>query len=369
MMRSRTVPLIIWLVLFPVSAMAQCPAPFVNALDRMMAFSGKRFLEVDARPPRQVHSMDGALLYVDYAGHLMHFDVGTGRHALLQRGPLNDLQVAGERAAWRVGDTLKVLRSGAARSVSTGVVRSNVTDSLVVFHDSLAQELAVLWRGQRIPLATIEQGSQRVQWRQGGNTVTFFDHAQRRVSLFQRGTLRTLTDSTDVGLVVNGTDIVGYWDDVRDEFLGEANGTPQRLSGMKPISAQAGNGILAFVDGTLKLKCWSGGTVHQLTDSMPAQYWVKDTQVLYLWRGRLMHFTPEGPRAVADHVPEQWEVSGDLIVYLDINRELRGWRNGKPLRFGNEANISTFQLFGGTVVYRSPTGPITIINDGRTYTF
>jgi hypothetical protein len=54
---------------------------------------------------------------------------------------------------------------------------------------------------------------------------------------------------------------------------------------------------------------------------------------------------------------------------LDINRELRGVRAGKRIRFGKEANISSFQLFGEAVVYRSPTGPVTIVHDGRRYTF
>lgn len=368
-MRAHLLSLITGLALFPTLVKSQCLASFVNALDRTMVFNEERFTEVDARPPQRSFPTDGSLLYVDHAGHLVYYEAGSRSRTTLEPTPIDELQVVGERAAWRTGDTLKVLRSGAAVTVATGVERFTVSDSLVVFHDSLAHELIALWRGQRVPLATIEQGSERLQWTQGGNTVTFFDRSQRRVSVFHRGVLRTLVDSTDVGIAVNGTDIVGYWDDVRDEFMGEANGAPERLSGLKPISAQAGNGILAFVDGTLKLKCWSGGIVHQLTDSMPAQYWVKDTQVLYLWQGRLMHFTPEGPRAVADHVPEQWEVNGDLIVYLDINRELRGWRNGKPLRFGTEANISSFQLFGEAVVYRSPAGPTTIICGGRTYTF
>jgi hypothetical protein len=102
---------------------------------------------------------------------------------------------------------------------------------------------------------------------------------------------------------------------------------------------------------------------------MPAQYWVKDRLLLYLWRGGLMMCTGEGPMVVEPYVPEYWQVEGDLLVYLDINRELRGIRNGQRLRFGKEASIDGFQLFGDAIVYRSPAGPITVISDGRTYAF
>ena len=44
-------------------------------------------------------------------------------------------------------------------------------------------------------------------------------------------------------------------------------------------------------------------------------------------------------------------------------------RGGERVRFGDEANIPTFELFGGSVLYRSPTRMTTIIRNGRTYTF
>jgi len=343
--------------------------PFTSDVDRSIIFSGKRFMEVDARPPQRAFAMDGALLFQDHDGHLGYYEVEGKKISVVERSKVDEIHVSGERAAWRTHDSLKVLRSGTSRLVATGVARFRVSDSLVAFHDSVEHELVVLWKGQRLPIATMDQGSDQQQWTQGGNTVTFYNRSTRSVSLFHRGELRTLTDSTDVGLVVNGVDIVAYWDDVRGEFMGEANAAPIHLSGMRPLSAQAGDGIIAFVDGILKLRSWSGGQVITLTDSMPAQYWVKDRTLLYLWGGALMLLGPDGPMAVEEYVPEQWMVEGDLLVYLDINRELRGIRNGKRLRFGKEAGINGFELFGDAVLYRSPAGPITIVRDGRSYTF
>jgi hypothetical protein len=348
---------------------SQVVVPFVSNVDRSMVFHGRRFMEVDARPPEQAFAMDGALFFQDSEGQLGYFSVEARRTKLVERGGVDELQVAGERAAWRKADSLKVLRSGTGVLVATGVETFRVTDSLLVILDSVEHELVVFWNGRRYPLATVEQGSDRPQWTQGGNTVTFYDRTKRAVSIFHRGVLRTLTDSTDVGLVVTGTDIVGYWDDVRDEFMGETLGPPQRLSGMKPVSAQAGDGILAFIDGTLKLSCWTGGEVVQLTDSMPSQYWVKDRLLLYLWEGGLMMCSGNGPIQVEAYVPEHWQVEGDLLVYLDINRELRGIRNGERLRFGSEASIDGFQVYGDAVLYRSPAGPITVVHDGRSHTF
>lgn len=344
--------------------------PFVSDLERTMLFADKHFLEADARPAKAMYGMSDALLYTDHAGSLCYYTVEAHRAQVLERRAVDELQVSGDRAAWRMADTLKLLRGGRGQLIATGVERFRVSDSLIVLIDSIAHELVVHWRGQRIPLATVEQGSERPQWTQGANTVTFYDRSRRSVFLFHRGVVRTLTNSTDVGIAVNGNDIVGYWDDVRDEFKGEAGGPPVKLSGMKPITAQAGDGVIAFLDGTLKLKAWKGGDVLQLTDSMPAQYWVKDRTLIYLWAGRLMMLTDNGPVAVEEYVPEHWQVCGDRLVYLDINRELRSLRgNGDRERFGNESAIDSFRLFGDAVVYRSPTGPITIATERRTYIF
>lgn len=344
--------------------------PFVSDLERTMVFNDKRFLEADARPAKAMHALSDALLYTDHAGSLCYYPLEARSASVLERRPVDELQVSGDRAAWRMADTLKLLRGGRAQVIATGVERFRVSDSLIVLIDSIAHELVVHWRTQRFPLATVERGSERPQWTQGANTVTFYDRSRRSVFLFQQGIVRTLTNSTDVGIAVNGNNVVGYWDDVVDEFKGETGGPPVRLSGMKPITAQAGDGLIAFLDGTVKLKAWKGGDVMQLTDSMPAQYWVKDRTLLYLWAGQLMILTDDGPIAVEPYVPEQWQVCGDLLVYLDINRELRGIRNnGKRVRFGNEAGIDGFKLYGQTVMYRSPTGPITIATERRTYIF
>ncbi len=365
---NRTNALLLFLII-TVRASAQVVVPFVSNVDRLMLFHNKRFKEVDARPPQRVFAMNDALLFQDGDGQLLYYTVESGVAQVIERGQVDQLQVSGERATWLRSDSLMMLRGGTSKLVATGVERFQVSDSLVVLVDSIDHELAVLHRGQRIPLAKVERNSQLPQWTQGGNTVTFYDRSRRAVSIFQHGALRILTDSTDVGMAVNGTDIVAYWDDVRDEFMGEAKGAPQRLSGLKPISAQAGNGLLAFVDGTLKLKVWDGGEVVQLTDSMPSQYWVKDELVLYLWAGHLKVWSSAGDVTVEEYVPERWQVSGDLLVYLDINRELRGIQGGKRLRFGHEANIDGFELFGEAVLYRSPIGSMVVVSNGRSYTF
>jgi len=350
---------------------AQIVVPFISNVERLMVFGDKRFKEVDVRPPERFWPMDRALFFQDHSGQLVYYALDGGQAQIVEPNRPDTILVAGERVAWLRGDTLKTLRSGRSQVLATAVSRFAVTDSLIVYHDSLEHELMVVWRGQQLPLATLEQGTQRPQWTQGGNTVTFYDRSARSLFLFRNGTLKVLTDSSDVGIAVNGTGVVGYWNDVRDEFIGDLNGKVERLSGLKPVSALAGDGILAFVDGTLKLKYWRGSVVITLTDTMPTKYWVKDRVLLYLDGGllKVIGGGSDVPMTVSEVVPEKWRVNDDLLVYLDANRELRGLRNGKRVKFGTEAAIADFELYGDAVVYKSPTGPITIVQRGKSYLY
>ncbi|MBK7298528.1 MAG: hypothetical protein IPI91_18725 [Flavobacteriales bacterium] len=72
---------------------------------------------------------------------------------------------------------------------------------------------------------------------------------------------------------------------------------------------------------------------------------------------------------VEAYVPERWQVVGSKLVYLDLNRELRGIVDGKRERFGTEANIDTFDLYGDAIAYPSPTGLFTVLRGGRVSTY
>jgi len=357
------------MAVLPMRTVPQCLAPFI-ALDRSMVFCEGRFLEVDARPPRIMHAMGNGLFFTDQQQRPCRWGVEAKAVDVLQRGPVDAVQASGDRVAWKVADTLWTLLGDRARVMASGVERFRVSDSLIVLVDSTEQELVVYWKGRRIPLAAVSQGSERPQWTQGGNTVCWYDRGQRTLFVFHHGLVQGLVDSSDVGIAVNGTDVIGYWNDPKGEWMGRINGTSVRLSGMKPVSAQAGDRLLAFVDGTLKLKAWRGAAIVQLTDSMPAQYWVKDRVLLYLWGGRLHLWTSDGPVAVEEQVPEKWEVAGDRVVYLDINRELRSLRvDGTREHLGNEPGITGFSVHGEAVVYPSPAGGTVVWCGGRRYVY
>lgn len=347
----------------------QVPVPFVSNDDRFMVFANKRFEKLEPRPPRQVIAQEGHVVYLDHEGRLRVFREEGRRLYQLEPAPPTALAHTRDRLAWTVADTLKTLSAGKGKVIATGVERFTVGDSMIVYHDSAANELRAWYRREVHVLADVEQGTKAPQWVQGGNTVTFYDRSTYRLFLFHRGGVHVLADSTDVGLTVNGTDLVGFWRSREKEWCVYDGDSTRVLSDMRPLSAKAGDRLLAYVDGAGRLRCYQDGRVHRLTDTIPTDYWVQDGLLLYLQGGALMLFDPLGPVRVEPYVPERWVVWGDRLVYLDINRELRSIEGGRRIRLANEAAIPRFDVYGDAVVYPSPTGTTTVLRGGRQYLY
>jgi hypothetical protein len=348
---------------------AQVPVPFVSAQDRFVVFHHGRFETLEPRPPRTVFAMEGQVAYQDHEGRLKLFRPEERALRLLEPRTDAVVRATRRRLAWTVGDTLKVMRAGQPQVVSAGVDRFAVSDSLVAFYDSAQHRIAGWWRGETIAVADAEPLGSAALWVLGSEAMAVFSRASRTLIALHRGQAYALCDSTDTGLAVAGEGVLGYWDGGRRTFNALAGGAQHVLSDLRPFSAQAGRGIIAFVDGTARLKCFAEGRVRTVLDHAPTAYWVKDGVLLWVDEGALWCQGPEGKVRVEPYVPEQWAVDGDLLVYLDLNRELRGIRDGHRVRFGNEAAIPRFELFGEQVAYPSPRGVTVVAGTRRSYAF
>lgn len=354
---------------FPMLLRAQVPVPFASDDQRFMVFANGRFEKLEPRPPQRMVAQEGRVVYVPHEGGLKVFHAEGRRLFALSKVPVGELAASTGRVAWTVGDTLFTVGDGKARMIATGVVRFSVADSLIAYHDGNRGELMVWWRGGYHPVAMVERATDAPQWAVGSNTVTFFDRSVHRLFLFHRGQVQLLADSTDLALVTQGEDLVGYWDARTMQWKVRDGEDTEVLSDLRPITARAGRRILAFVDGTGRLKCYANGTVHALTDSIPTDYWVHENMLLYLQGDHLMLFRPEGVQRVERYTPERWQMMGDRLVYLNINRELWGIEGGERVRYGREAAIPTFDAYGDAVVYPSPTGLTTVVRKGRSHLF
>ena len=156
------------------------------------------------------------LIYIDHGGTLRMLH--DGRTVTLDDKVEASPVCSEYHVAWRSGSTLKMASEAGAEVLTAEAGMFTVADSLVAFHDLQDAALRVWWRGRLVTVAEVQQGTDAPQWSTGANTLTFYDRSRSRVSLLYRGEVNVLFDSTDIGQVAMGSDLVAYWDDGAVEF-------------------------------------------------------------------------------------------------------------------------------------------------------
>lgn len=342
-------------------------APFTTANDRFMLFDHGRFIEQEPRAPKQVWMNRDRLIYQDHTGALRMLQ--DGRTVMLEQGSGSTPLCSDHEVAWLSGGALKVAREDGAYVVAPEVGVFTVQDSLVAFHDLQASALQVWWRGRTITVAEVEQGSAAPQWSIGANTLTFYDRSRSRVSLFHRGEVKVLFDSTDIGLVAMGSDIVAYWDDGPGEFRVFDHGRTEDLEPFRPRSFKAADGVVGYVSNGGSFKGYRNGSAFTLLDHTPTEYWVQDSVLLFVDNGFLM--TEEGGRAevVERYVPEQWDVRDASIFYLDLDRGIHRWRHGQRTRIAEGMATKRFERWGNVVLWRGDDGVLRCWWKGKRYEY
>ncbi len=354
------------------SMRAQTAVPYVNANDHFGVFQGGTFHELTSGPPIAVFPNAERLGFITPSGGLVLWS-STGLTDLYAGTPSDTVRMKAAVAAaagpfaWRQGKALYVLQERGPLLLTSNAGQFSVEDSLVVFHEMEDSTLSVYWRGRSFPVADVLGSSDVPQWKAGSNTLVFLDRARRTVHLVYRGIVQVLCDSTDVGRVAPGGDVVAYWDDADDSFKVFDRGTHISVEPFSPRSFKAGDGVVAWVSASGAYRCYIQGKVMAITSTAPTDYFVQDSTITWVEKGEWRTFHNGLVDTIERYVPENWQVSGTIIAYQDLNRELRIFRNGQRIMVTREPGIQRFQLVGDAVVWNSGTGTVNVWWQGTRY--
>lgn len=344
---------------------AQSIVPYITATDRFGVFREGAFVELEPRPPASMYQGADRLAYLTTDGQLRGF-IG-GHPVVLQQRGATDVAMAGNMLAWRSGEQLLVATDEGAKVISEKVGQFTVRDSLIAFHDLADSTLNVYWRARSFPVADVRGQSERPQWSAGSNSLLFFDHAKRQVHLFYRGNTQVLCGDSDFSRVSPGGDIVAYMDDGDDTFRVLDHGRRVDVEQFSPVSFTAGAGLVGYVSATGELRCWNEGAMHSLAKPAPTAYYVQDSVITWVDKGKWWTLVGEERVMIEPFVPEKWAVSGAMITYLDLNRELHLFERGHRIEVNKDAGIKDFTVGGKAIAWRSQVESVKVWWKGKVY--
>lgn len=343
----------------------QVAVPYTTSAGRFGVFHDLGFDELEQHRPQVVFDNGPRLAYITEHGELRGWD--DGQLIAYQRGETVDVKSSRGLLAWKQGERLFLAGVAGPKLLCQDAGQFTVNDSLVAFHNEIDRTLCVYWHGQTIPLADVLMASEAPQWQAGNNTLTFYNRGTRQVLLFYRGNTEVLCENVDYTRVSCGGDVVAYMDDSDDTFRVFDHGVRMDLEQFAPVDFRAGSGIVGYTSATAALRCYSGHKVYSLAESMPTAYYVQDSVITWVEGGQWRTFTAGKVETLERFVPESWQVSGAVIVYQDLNRELRMYHRGKRTVITKEAGVKSFQLHGDAVVWQSNSGTTKVWWKGRIY--
>jgi hypothetical protein len=355
----------LWVVAFLLAsvAKAQTAVPYTTQAGHFGVFQNGVFSELEPRVPRTVHPNGERLFYVSQEGDLRGYMDG---HAItVQREEPTQAFTTRGAFAWKQGEALRVVRNEGPQTICYDVGTFSVRDSLVAFHNEIDRTLSVYWRGRSFPIADLLMDDGTPEWKAGSNTLVFYVRDQRKVLVFYRGETTELCHGADYALVSCGGDIVAYMDDGDDIFRVFDRGERIDLEDLRPVDFTAGLGILGYVSGTGKFRCYDGRSVITLAAQAPAAYHVQDSVITWVEDGQWKTLNDGRVDVLERYVPENWQVSGANIAYQDLNRELRFYHRGKRSVVTKEAGVKRFELHGDAVVWQSNGGSTKVWWNGK----
>lgn len=344
---------------------AQSMVPYTTQAGRFGVFHEGTFDELETRAPKSVYPNGDRLFYVSQEGDLRAFMDG---HALaIQRGEPSEIQTSRGQFAWKQGEALWVVRDGRPETICEDVGAFSVQDSMVVFHNEIDRTLNVYWRGRSFPIADLLLVDDAPQWKAGPNTMVFYDRARHKIILFYRGEMIDLCYGADYAWVVASADMAAFMDDEDNVFRVFNRGDRVDLEDLRPVNFSAGAGIVGYVSGTGKFRCYDGRNVITLSSDAPTRYDVQDSVITWVEDGQWKTLNAGKADVIERYVPENWQVSGAFIAYQDLNRELRIYHQGQRINVTREAGIKRFDLHGDAVVWQSNSGTTKVWWKGKVF--
>ena len=349
--------------LFTVSA--QTPVPVISSYGHLVAFENGSFRELEGRKPQAVFQGGDKLVYIADAGDLKLYT--NGKLTTLERGEPAQVSVSKHLLAWKSGPALRIPAGDGANTLCRSVGRYTVSDSIIAYHDLMQQNLVARWNGRTIPIADVLMTSEDVVWKAGSNTLLLYDQGARRVLLFYRGKVSVLCNGTDPGRSVPGGDVVAFMDEYDDTFRVFDKGAEYDVEAFAPASFQVGEGLVAFVNSAGAFRCFQGGHMWDIMDFAPDEYWVRDSVVIFRDNDMFKVFSNGAVETLERNIPTQWAAVGGMVAWLDTRSVLQLFHAGQRITVSKEAGIGQFNLYPGTVTFRSNSGDTKVWWNGKLY--
>lgn len=343
---------------------AQDVTGFLDFMDRLMVFDKGRITQIEPQRPKSFHVGGNSVVYANVQDDLKIYR--NGKTETIDRASGIEPVITDHFVGFTVAGILKV-NDGATRVMTGNVGKYLIEDSIAAFKDEINRTINVYYNGETVKIEDQLAGNAIQEWKAGDNVLAWVSSYDRLFKVFYHGSTYELSDLVTEMDFQCGLDMVAYQDSYDHTFKVFHKGTIYDLEERMPHRYQVGKGVMAWLDLTGSLKVFEGGKVHTAMTFIPQNWQVVDSLVVIEDQAFFNVFSKGQLHTVERVVPQKWQASWGALAYVDVDRTLKYWRNGRTEVVIGAAGSHEFSLDRGILRARLNNRTWRIWWRGRSY--
>lgn len=326
-------------------------AAFEDNQNRFYIFDDGVITQAEYLPVKSYSIGGECILYVDSRNRLkMYYN---GSISTLEVNPVAQYHAYDYLAVYSFVGVVKIIENGDVTTVSTNAVHFEAEDSLVAFYDRSRELLAVYYKGT---IDILEDGLAGKSYNHllcGDNFVAYVSTVTDDLKAFYHGDVITVEPYFSGTVYKAGKDILAYMNASDQKLKVFWKDSVYVLEDFPPLSFQTGDGIVAYIDHSGAFKIFSNGEKYEISGFEPDFYRVQNGMVVFGERGYFKTWYRNEIFNLENYIPLNWDAEWNSIVYRDINRNVKVFRDGK-------LNVLTYDLVEDIRLFRD----IIVVNKG-----
>lgn len=321
---------------------AQYLSAFTDHMDRFYVFDNGKTKKIEDLGPQSFKVGGEYVMYISSAGHLKVYSNGEVQD--LERNGASNYHVTDHLAAYSVYEKLKVYYGGEIVELSNRCTKYQTSDSLIVFYDKNAESLKVFYDGEVLDIESGMIGEPVKKMKVGDNILAYISERNKDFKIWYKNEVIVVDRNVGNTVFKTGRDIVAYVDETEQNFKAFYKGEIYDLDNFVPLSFQAGDGFVAFVDQTGEFKLFFNETIQLISSLSPETYITEDNILAFsennyfkIWyKGEIVEVEP--------FIPSSFKIDLNTVAYLDRSNRIWLFQHGEKKYLLNDF-VNSFEIY------------------------
>lgn len=316
---------------------------------------------LDTRPVREFKSAGPYVGYINSANNLIVYY--NGEFTDLGDATNTSFEVNYSYLIYRRDNVLAVFEKGKLTRLTYFILDYKIAEGLIVFRETTSNILKVYRDGNVEELETTLVGNLG-NYAAGKNTAAFTNR-NGYLKIYDSGDIFEIDNNGTTDFAC-GKNIVAYTDGANYSFKVYYLRKILTLEEIKVQSFKVGDNLVAYVSDENYFKVYADGKLLKLESYAPDVYDAKDQCVVFFMNNKFQAFV-NGVRYDLDNFePLSYKISQGCIAWVDQNRRLHLFSNGKSTIATTEI-FSSYDLNNDILSFNSPENITAVYYQGKIY--